>query len=726
MGISTKSFAHYAFDAGENKGEAPTFFSKSELSRALNVENRANGLEPRFGSSVLNVDPVTGYPTPISGNPIINDIFGITYGSSGFETLFTASDKIYLGAVTPTAIKTGLSVDARFQGEQVGDFFYLTNGVDPVQFFDPNRSLAQTYTAGYDTPAAFTATPSALGGSMTTGTYEYYVVLYDLTTETKSNRQAVAVSAAVVGPTGSVALTNLPLDPENRSTHWIIYRKDPTGYYHYKLVTIAYNAASPIYTDTFILTGAAEIAPNDNDKPDVSSVICQHGNVMVYALGDTITWSKNFRYQNVPTYNREPLIDSSTSITRMISYRKALVIWKTGTMYVIRGDLNGAYTVDKISGELGTLSPKTVQEGPDGIYFLDSKKKPRLINSTDFDSEDLRESTDISYKFRKRFGEISEDALPYCFAVLWDTSLVSEYRLFVPVDTSSLYPNHCYVYDYALSKRNRGDSSWFDFRYNWNLSCAVKVAYTRTQRKLYAGNDYGQILELEVPNQFFDGDEVIRVENSGTVTFGVNTIDCSSLTMGIDQFVGMQLILFNQYTYQEIFRSRITTNTATQFTVEDAIPTLPTTNPFLTVGGYLTYFATAHYTNKRADVCAPFKASVLFGIQYSAAHLQFFTHYDFNDVFNFNYDYINTPANPSLTPLADNYDIVIGQIFSLYDAALYNVGTYGGVLYDTAEFFLNSKYYFKHVSWGVITREPSSPFSYLGATYFYQPEGLAG
>lgn len=724
MGIKETSFSHYTFDAGENKGEAPTFFSKSELNLSRNVENRGNGLQPRFGSLVLNVDG-SGFPNPIAGNPITNDIFGFPYGLNNFETFFTSEDKIYKDPVSPTVIKSGLSSALRFDGVKADEIFYMTNGVDPVQYFDPARLTNQTYTAGYDTPGTFTATPSSVGGNMVTGTYGYFVALFDLNTETKSNRQVTPVTATIPGAvtTGSVLLDQLPLDPENRTTSWYIYRLDPTGYYYYRIAVVPYDPLNRQYTDTFLLTGNDEIAPNDNDRPDPADVMCLHENVMVYAKGNVVTWSKNFRYQNVPTYNRETLKDSSNAIVRMISFRKTLIIWKTDSIWIITGDLNGSYKPFKISGTLGTLSPKTVQETPQGVFFLDNKKTPRLINSTDFDSEDLRESTDISYKYRKKFSQIPDTALPYCFALLWEIEGVSQYRMYVSTDVNEIYPKTVFVFDLSLSSRNRGDSAWFTFAHNIVLTCAAVVKISSTAYGIHAGDDFGLLWVLNVAGLWYDGDQIFRPEGSGTITIGVNTINCSILTMGINQCRGLELILYNQFTYQEIFRSKILSNTATQFTLADTIPTLPTADPAVCVGGYLTYFATAHFTNSRAKACAPFRMSLLFGIEHEVTNVQFFTQFDFNEVFNFT-QYVYPSG--SLTPLADNYDIRIGNLNALYDTAVYDVAKYGGVQYDTAEFPLYDKYWFKHVSWGLITREPSSPFTYLGGTLFYQPQGLIG
>lgn len=730
-GLKLRSFAHYSFNAGENKGEAPTELSSAELSRTNNVENRGLGITTRYGASVLNIDAVTEYPDPIAGNPVGSSVHLIKHGASiTYDALYTFGTTLYRDTATPTALKTGLTANTFYQYADADEIFYITNGADSVYFYDPSRSTTGVYTAGYDTPSAFTATASAVGGSMATGTYEYYVTLYDENTLTESNRQDAVVSVSVTGPTGSVTLASLPLDAESRTTHWIIYRKDPSGYWHYNLAQVAYNAGSPSYIDTFASTGSTTVAPVDNFKPDVSECICLHGNIMVYAEGNTITWSKNYRFQDVPTENRETLADSSNKITKLLSFRGALVIWKTDSMYVIVGDLNqGSYAIKKISGIYGTRSPMTVCESPDGIFFLDNRKKPRFIDSTDFSTEDLRSSTDISYKYRQKFDLVQESSIEFCSAVLWETSAVSQWRIFVPASTDETYANHCYVFDIGLNRRNGGQSAWFDFHLNTLVACASQGLSEGGQQTLVTLDNWGLIWRQDTPNQFYDGFSYYREEGDGTLTFGANTIQVTGGTQSFaaDEAMGSMLILYDQYTYNEVFRSRVTTNTASSgtatFTVQDSIPTLTTSDPAIVIGGYLTYFATVPYPVNRSYRARSFRASVLFSEEYDGAVVQFFTWYDFAEAFNFTYSYFNT-ANPSLTPLSDNYTLEIGDVSSRYDDALYDTAEYGITLYGTDEFNLKSDYLWNHVAWGVVTREPSQPFAYLGATLYYQIKGM--
>lgn len=726
-GLKLKSFSHYNFNAGENKGQAPTELSRSELSRAQNVENRGDGIATRYGASVLNVDG-NGYPSPVATNPVGSSVFHIKYGASlTYDALFTFGTSLYKDPTAPTAIKTGLTANVFYQYQKAADYFYITNGTDPVYFYDPARSTTGVYTAGYDTPTAPTLTAAAAGGSMATGTYEYYVTLYDENTLTESNRQDTATSVAVTGPTGQVTLSDLPLDSESRTTHWIIYRKDPTGYYHYNLVKIAYNAGSPSYVDTFASTGSTTVAPDNNFKPDPSDCICLHNNIMVYAKGNTVTWSKNYRFQNVPTENRETLNDTSVKVTKMVSFRDALIIWKTDSMYVIVGDLNiGNYQIRKISGLYGTRSPMSVTESPDGIFFLDNRKRPRFINSTDFSSEDLRDETDISFKYRKKFDDIAESSLEYCSAVMWETSEVSQWRLFVPANTAINYANHCYIFDLGLNRRNGGQSAWFDYHLNSIVTCCSTGLSAGAQTTLYTLDNWGLVWQQDVRNKYVDGDAYYRAESDGTIVIGATTITITgaSVSMAADQYKGMQVILYDRYTYQEIFRSRVTTNSTTVLTVQDTIPSLSTVDPAVIIGGYLTFFATVPYPVNRSYRARSFRASTLFSTQYDETDVQFFVWYDFNETFNYTYSYLNNSTNPSLTPLSDNYTLAVGSLSARYDTAIYDTSRYGLTLYGTDEFNLRSDYLWNHVAWGVVTRQPAQPFSYLGATLYYQAKGL--
>lgn len=725
MGLRPTAFSHYTFNAGENKGEPVTFLSKSELSRSLNVRQTGKGLEPREGSKVTNLD-INDYPDPLAGNTPIKSGFGFSYGTTVTNIeLFAADEFIYKNSVSPTVLTSGLDPSAKFQFQKAADLAYMTNNVDPVRFYQPGRSTAVTYPAGYDTPAAFTAADTGVG-VLAAGTYEYYVTLYDLTTLTESNRQVAAVSV-VTGANRENTLSNLPIDPDDRTTHWRIYRKDPSGYYHYDLIQIDYDAGSPSYIDNIAATGTRRIAPINNFKPNVSKTICLHtpDKVMIYASGNSYYWSKPYQYQDVPTENSDILEDDSNEITKAVSFSNAVIFFKSRSIYVVSGDFTkGILSTKRISATVGTLSPDSVCTTPQGVFFFGSDGKPRLITPTDFQTEDLRDETDIAYKYSEKFQLIDPSQYPIVHAVLYNYRRATEYRIFVPIDANSDFCNQAFVFDYGLAKRNGGDSAWFTYEYNINAMCSFISFQSGGVIQIQAGDDYGLIWRLDSTSEYFDGDEFLRFEDDGDVTFGANTVDISTAAMGVNQYQGMQLILYDAFTFDVIFRSKILSNTVTEFTTQDAIPSLPTTNPFITVGGYLTYFASADYTHNRAGRCRPEVASLLLGESVGEHTVFFFINYDMNESFNYNYDYFNNPDNPSRTPRSDVYELAVGTSLSTYDASTYGTGHYGSYLYKTAEFPLNNKYLFNHANFGIITREPSTPFLYLGSSIFYQYKGL--
>lgn len=726
MGIQYQHFEHYSFRAGENKGDPPASVSSSELDRSFNIENRGLGLATRYGSVVLNVDG-SGYPNPIATNPRIMSNSGFSYSSNSYDTIFSAGTLVLRNPTAPVTIATGMTAGYNYQFASDGDVQYFCNGVNNVRYFDPARSLTTSYTAGYGTPAAFNTTPAAAGGHMADGTYEYYVILFDLNTNTRSNPQAASVPAVVAGGggNGQVTLTNLPLDAESRTSHWIIYRKDPNQYYFFRHVTIAYNASAPTYIDTTATTPRKETIEFNNIRPDVAKVIglniSQH--IMLYAYQNVVTWSKRYRYQDVPTENREILEDNGQYITAIAEFNKATIIWKSSSIYLITGDLNGDYAIRCISKNYGTKSPDTVRVHASGVFFLDQTGRARFLTVTDFSYDDLRDDTDISFKYRKKFAMISDAKRQYCFSIVYENADVSQYWLFAPVDTSGTYCDHVYIFDIGLYKNNQGESAWFDRKYNINMCCATVTGTSTGGYHIHVGDDYGLIWRLNVPSIFYDGAAVVRREGGAALTFGVNTIAVAGAAYGVNQYRGMQVLLYERYTYRELFRSKVVSNTATTFTLQDNIPALTSTDLFLTVGGYLVYFATVNYSRDKGGINTPVQMSVLFDRQYYNSYVQVFTHYDFNQAFNFTYDYLNSSTLLSGTPLADNYDIVLGAALSFYDVAIYGTSSYDAISYDTAKIILRSYYMFNHVSWGVVSREPSQPFGYLGANYYFQPCG---
>lgn len=740
-----KAFQHYAIIAGENKGDSPKFNQKSELSTAINCEIRNGFLATRYGSSVITTDPTSGYPAPVSGNPYGHGVFLHKYGSPTNYAQFTIfGTSIYNGLVSTTAIETGLDASAYYyEGQAVGDIFYFTNGKDEVKYFDPDRSTSQLFSAGFDTPPAFSASVGT-GGAMGTGVYNYYVTWFDENTESESNIQDNPVTVTVTSAGASVTLSDLPICDEDRVSHWVIYRQDPLGYRAYEIDRIPYDALGGYYTDVESTTGTEYVAPLDNIKPDVSTGFCLHGKVMIYFSGDTLTWSKDYRYQSVPTYNRERLQDTSSGIQRVVSFRDDVaVVFKSDSIYVVLGDLNGAYAIKGFSKERGTLSPKSVLVTSTGIYFLDSNGRPRFITPSDFNAQDLRDDSDISYKFSKRFAMIPPSQYSKCFATKYESPNKTQYRLFVPIYETTGPCDFCFMYDEALAQSNGGASAWFAFNYAIKATSAV-FGDIGNDVGLFATDDYGMVWKLEDQSTFSDGAAYFFEEGESTITYGAGTITISGATFGVDQLKGIMVTVFDPYTYRIAFRTRVTTNTGTELTCQDAVPSTLSTNAAICVGGYISYAVSASFTHNHVGINRPWRLSQFFDVSYPLTELQSIVVYDYADIMNYTYSYINNPANESLTPLADNYSYEVPTSYSRYDTAIYDADSYtvavgfsvpaydqaiygssnyGAVQYGDVAFFLRNKYYFKSAAFGVASRKPDAPFGYGGGTFLYQPIG---
>jgi hypothetical protein len=669
------------------------------------------------------VDSMTGFSSPLSGNTPIESITGFSYGTSDFETLYAADEFLYRDPINPLELRNSLS-SSKFSYVPSGNILYMTNGVDPVMYYDPARDTDLVYDAGYDTPGSFTATPGG-GGSMANGIYDYYAVLYDFNTETKSNPQSSPVSATVIaGPIGSVALTLLPLDPDSRSTHWIIYRKGPSDFYFYFISKVPYNPLARTFTDTIAAPGRGSVVEFDNFKPDVSDGMFYHVDfkTMVYFKGNVITWAKKYRNQNVPTFNRELLDDNSQVIVAAMPFKKAAVFFKTNSIYVMLGDPGGDYEIKVISTNTGTRSPASVVAKDDGIFFFDSTGKARYITPTDFDSQDLRAGTDISNKYREKFAKIPTIYYNNCFAVMWETAEVTQWRLFVPIDTSDGTCDHCYVYDKIIGDSNGGDSAWFDFKYSMKLNCAAAVESSTTGYQIHAGDSFGLIWRLDIPNQFQDAllsaTEWERMEDDTAAIFTDYTVELPGEAFSVNEKTGLEIVFYEPYTYRENFRSRVVSNTADIITVQDKMQADLLAGNYITIGGYMHYFGTSWFTRDHAGRNAADKISLVFDQKYKTQDIQVFVHYDFNEEFNVTNDYINNPSNPNGNYLADNYTVIAGLVASVYGSAIYDSSRYGRASYFRVNFLVVSNYYFNHVSWGVISRRPNRPFGYIGATLY--------
>jgi len=729
MGIRQTKFSHNTFLSGENKGEPPSAVRSSELDRTRNVEVRGPGINTRYGSAILTVAGTPEIPTPISGNPHIKSIHG--FGNSiANDTIFSGSTFLYRDPETPTQIYTGLSSGLIFSYANASDICYATNGTDPVLYYDPNRSTSTMYVAGYDDMDYTGVTlANATSGSMPNGTYYYHIVFYDANTETKANPADTAVSHILAGVNDAVAFSALPLDASGRTTHWQFYRLDPGLFYYYYVGQKAYDAGDRTYTDELATPGRTRVLEFDNFKPDVSDglALIASQRVMLYHVGNDITWSKRYRYQNVPTENRDSIDDNSQEIQICVEYKRAIVVFKTESIYVIRGDLLGDYSIKNFSRSIGTKSPKSVCVDSDGIYFLDSRGRPRYITSTDFDSEDIRDTTDISYKYRSKFDLISRSNYAFCHGVLWRTGDVEQYRLFVPIDNVDNSCDHCYVYDIGIARRNGGDSAWFDYAYNINILCSAIVPNSTTGDQIQVGDNFGLVHRVDIKGQFYDGNDFWeREEGDGTITYSTTTLTVSPTpAWTTNEWRGHIVILYEPFTFAELFRSRVVSNTANVLTLADDIEAdVVETNCFITIGGYLTYFGTSWFSRDNAGKNVPEKISISFNREYNTTEEVYcFTNYDFNTIFNYNFDYFADETLSSLTPTSDIYLLSLPSASNLYNTAIYDTSTYGQVTFDIVDFLLRSFYYFSHVSWGLITRSANKPFGYIGASYYFRPKG---
>jgi hypothetical protein len=168
--------------------------------------------------------------------------------------------------------------DARVRFSVGQDIARLTDGVIPSKVFYLRSSTEYFENEGLTAPTtAPTITPSAAGGTLTTGTYHIDYSYWNNDIVIPSNSWQAGVDsagvndAAVTGPTGSIALTNLPSGEElegDRATHLRISVKGPGALIYRFQADVALGTTS--YTITSLTLGAEML--QGHDVPPIHSL----------------------------------------------------------------------------------------------------------------------------------------------------------------------------------------------------------------------------------------------------------------------------------------------------------------------------------------------------------------------------------------------------------------------------------------------------------------------
>jgi hypothetical protein len=267
-------------------------------------------------------------------------------------------------------------------------------------------------------------------------------------------------------------------------------------------------------------------------------------------------------------------------------------------------------------------------------------------------------------------------------------------------------------------------SSWFDFRIGQEAISSC-VGTTNDGLTLYIGDNFGLIWNGSYRNLYYDGATWDRLEGVGTVTYpSATTLTISpSPAWGVDEFTGIKITLYDKDSCKPFFESKITTNTDDTLTFNSNNNVPLTTDPCISIGGYLTYFATTNFSRNLIGRNRPNRIDAIFSTRNFTDEMFFFTNYDFMLPFNYTNNYFNDPLLSSLSGACDLYPIAVGMTTALYGLAIYGLSTYSWADYNFVSLLLKNIYLFKTISWGCVTRTSGQSFSYLGATMYFQPKG---
>lgn len=321
-----------------------------------------------------------------------------------------------------------------YNGVQIGPelFFCSTHGSSIYSFFvHPTEDVPYLVKLGlFPPPQPLVGLPPVTGGGLTASSYyEYRLTLEDVFGRESSPSPVNAIETTASFTTVDVWLTGVPSQPNRLWTKLHIYRSLAGGGRHYRVHTYDYADAVSGFTfrDNVPDVEAAEAAlcpyDNQNDPPRPATHLAVHKNRLWASIegeyADDQTWYRTperrsvIQVSNLMSFSQfsraeataidiagENLavtdgtelsidVDTTDSVTGMLSAGAAICVWKRYGMWLVWGDDPTSFSV-QFAHNVGCVGPRSVcnfkgqlvWRGPDGIYITNGASGfiPRLIS----------------------------------------------------------------------------------------------------------------------------------------------------------------------------------------------------------------------------------------------------------------------------------------------------------------------------------------------------------
>ena len=564
------------WSGGVQNSAEPDAVPKNAYIRARNCaltsigQNRA-AVRKRRGITTLNSTAITG-ATAVIG---IYE-FRRRSGSSFTHHHLLVSDNGRLDKIDPdTGVLTAISATA-FTSSSTQEYLpsfatannlcFIVNGVDAKKY-----DGTTVYGIGITAPASAPTIADAGDAGNHNGTYEGFVTYYNSATGQESSAGTTSGSAVVTN--SSIDWTNIPVSADAQVDQRRLYlRNTGTQANFYLAGTVSNNTAT---TATTNVTDAAlvDIGPDtDENDPPVSGVkfICFHKSRLFLADTENVYYSKLDMVESFdPEAYETPNPSDGQQITGLVSIFDLLIIFKTNSVYVLVGDDPDTWAIRPVDNTTGCSTFRSIvvtegklywysEQGP--VVWSGGLEKPVLLGppliAQTISPENVSfEASDLAKVAGAR--DVIEDR------ILWSVPQTGQDR-----NTVILPFSHRIL---------KWESDGWD---PMDMCTLATIDGADGQPFVIGGNYAGQVFRFGE-----DDNDGIRAGTTHTGTFvasGTSMSTITDLTATFDTTgAGLKerkVTIVDPTTEEEVdfnlVRHRITSNTATAFTLNTAVSNL--------------------------------------------------------------------------------------------------------------------------------------------------------
>lgn len=570
---------------GLNLKSAVTSLEDNESPFCKNVSfGRIFGIESRKGFSKiaeLDASPVTG-------------IYQLSLSSGTDFNLAISGPDLYTVAVGPPVvinnIYSGFTPGEYQDFATLNDYAFIVDGVDP----NIKTEGVNIYELGVPAPVAalgfvgFAAAVPPHTGLTNGATYQYRYTWVNLDGEESNPSPAFTIPAPGIGQganLNNISVSPAPAIGAQQIVGRNIYRTEANGNTFYLINTTPGVPTIPdnittIFFDDFQDSLLGAELEFDNDIPPILSMIETHKD-RLFGVDPTfpsnLLFSKQYRHDQWPTLNSIPVgLNDGDAITAIVSFFDQLVIFKRRAIYVLSGDDNINFTLQKVQTDdrVGALNNRVPSVLDNKVMFLSE----RGVFSFDglrikYESQKIEPFFDTArpfdvFTFNWQFESIA------C-AINYSNSTRSWYFLAVPTGITA-ENNLVLVFDNVINQW-----TFFD---GINANC-LGIIEEGNKPRLWSGdlsnflwrqddtdND-GYVHTASYSTTNFNGvntlqdDTLAEIISTATATGAATLTDATLLGVVANQYVGQQIYINTGAATGEVRTILANTATPVTFTV---------------------------------------------------------------------------------------------------------------------------------------------------------------